>query len=115
MASASPILSTRPTPLQRAPSINEDFSETNTLFIADNKLHYDYNYLNAKRYPIVSPVLPTGKVDLKFNFIKTGKRKGTGELYVNGSPLRVSRRVSCSRRSRNAKQSTLYCCWKMRM
>jgi hypothetical protein len=32
----------------------------------------------------VSPVLPTGKVDLKFNFIETGMLKGTGELYING-------------------------------
>jgi arylsulfatase len=40
-----------------------------------------------KRYAIVSPVLPTGKVDLKFNFIKTGMFKGTGELYVNGKKV----------------------------
>ena len=58
-----------------------------TLFIADHKLHYDYNYFNATRYSIVSPVLPTGKVDLKFNFIKTGMLKGTGELYVNGKKV----------------------------
>jgi arylsulfatase A-like enzyme len=58
-----------------------------TLFIADHKLHYDYNYLNTARYAIVSPVLPTGKVDLKFNFIKTGFLKGTGELYVNGKKV----------------------------
>ena len=58
-----------------------------TLFIADHKLHYDYNYLNAKRYAIVSPILPTGKVDLRFNFIKTGKQKGTGELFVNGKKV----------------------------
>jgi arylsulfatase len=58
-----------------------------TLFIADHKLHYDYNYFNSIRYSIVSPVLPTGKVDLKFNFIKTGMLKGTGELYVNGEKV----------------------------
>ncbi len=55
-----------------------------TLFIADGKLHYDYNYVNDERYSIVSPELPKGKVDLKFNFVKTGELKGTGELYVNG-------------------------------
>src|SRR5439155_10400517 len=55
-----------------------------TLFIADHKLHYEYNFVNAQRYAIVSPVLPTGKVNLKFNFIKTEMLKGTGELYVNG-------------------------------
>ena len=58
-----------------------------TLFIADHKLHYDYNFFNIERYAIVSPVLPTGKVDLKFNFIKTGMLKGTGELYVNGKKV----------------------------
>lgn len=36
-----------------------------TLFIADHKLHYGYNYFNAERYEAVSPVLPTGKVDLE--------------------------------------------------
>jgi arylsulfatase A-like enzyme len=58
-----------------------------TLFIADGKLHYEYNFFNTKRYAIVSPVLPKGKVDLKFNFIKTGMLKGTGELYVNGKKV----------------------------
>ncbi len=58
-----------------------------TLFIADHKLHYEYNYFNVARYAIVSPQLPRGKVDLKFNFIKTGMPKGTGELYVNGNKV----------------------------
>ena len=58
-----------------------------TLFIANHKLHYDYNYFNSVRYSVVSPVLPAGKVDLKFNFIKTGMLKGTGELYVNGDKV----------------------------
>jgi arylsulfatase len=58
-----------------------------TLFVADHKLHYDYNYFNIARYAIVSPTLPTGKVDLKFNFVKTGMLKGTGELYVNGKKV----------------------------
>lgn len=58
-----------------------------TLFIADHKLHYEYNNFNSQRYAIVSPVLPTGNVALKFNFIKTGMLKGTGELYVNGKKV----------------------------
>jgi arylsulfatase len=58
-----------------------------TLFIADHKLHYEYNYFNITRYAIVSPTLPIGKVDLKFNFIKSGMLKGTGELYVNGNKV----------------------------
>jgi len=40
-----------------------------------------------QRTAIVSPELPTGKVGLKFNFIKTGMFKGTGELYVNGKKV----------------------------
>jgi arylsulfatase len=40
-----------------------------------------------ERYSIVSPTLPTGTVNLKFNFIKTGLFKGTGELYVNGKKV----------------------------
>ena len=58
-----------------------------TLFIADHKLHYDYNYFNAQRTAIVSPALPKGKVDIKFNFVKTGMFKGTGELWVNGKKV----------------------------
>ncbi len=58
-----------------------------SLFIADHKLHYDYNHFNSERFAIVSPELPKGTVDLKFNFIKTGMLKGTGELYVNGKKV----------------------------
>jgi hypothetical protein len=61
-----------------------------TLFVADHKLHYEYNFLNTARYAIVSPELPSEKVDLKFNFIKTGNLKGTGELYVNGKKVAES-------------------------
>ena len=58
-----------------------------TLYIKDHKLHYDYNYFNMERYSIVSPTLPTGTVNVKFNFIKTGFLRGTGELYVNGKKV----------------------------
>jgi len=60
------------------------------LFVADHKLHYEYNSLNTARYAIVSPELPSEKVDLKFNFIKTGNLKGTRELYVNGKKVAES-------------------------
>ena len=58
-----------------------------TMYIADHKLHYEYNYLNMARYAIVSPELPLGKVNLEFKFISTGKLKGRGELYVNGKKV----------------------------
>jgi len=58
-----------------------------TLYIADGKLHYEYNFFNSARYQIDSPELPKGKVDLKFNFVKTAELKGLGELYVNGQKV----------------------------
>ncbi len=58
-----------------------------TMFIADHKLHYEYNFLNTARYTVVSPELPRGRVDLKFNFVKTDNLKGIGELYVNGKKV----------------------------
>ncbi|MDA9983034.1 arylsulfatase, partial [Gammaproteobacteria bacterium] len=54
-----------------------------TMYIKDGKLHYDYNYLDGVHYHLVSPVLPKGETELKFNFIKTVEFGGTGELYVN--------------------------------
>jgi len=42
-----------------------------TMFIKDNKLYYDYNFLDGVHYVLESPKLPKGKTDLRFNFIKT--------------------------------------------
>ena len=61
-----------------------------TLYIADHKLHYEYNFLNLERFKVDSPKLPSGKVDLKFNFVKTGPLKGRGELFVNGNKVAES-------------------------
>ena len=55
-----------------------------SMYIKDGRLHYDYNYLDGVHYHLTSPVLPRGKTELKFNFIKTVQFGGTGELYVNG-------------------------------
>jgi arylsulfatase len=55
-----------------------------TMFIKDNRLFYDYNFLDGVHYILESPYLPEGKTDLKFNFIRTKQFGGTGELYVNG-------------------------------
>jgi hypothetical protein len=54
-----------------------------TMYVKDSKLHYDYNYLDGVHYHLVSPVLPKGETELKFNFTKTVEFGGTGELYVN--------------------------------
>jgi hypothetical protein len=61
-----------------------------TMLIADPKLHCEYNYFNLERYAIVSPTLPTGKVDLKFNFIKTGMLKAPGSCMWEQGRRRVS-------------------------
>jgi arylsulfatase len=58
-----------------------------TMFIKDNKLYYDYNFLDGVHYVLESPPLPSGPTDLKFNFILTQPFGGTGELYVNGEKV----------------------------
>ena len=58
-----------------------------TMFIKEGRLYYDYNFLDGVYYGLRSPKLPKGRVDLKFNFIKTGEFAGTGELYVNGEKV----------------------------
>ena len=55
-----------------------------TMFIRDHRLNYEYNMLGEEQFRMVSPMLPTGKVDLKFKFIRTGYLTGKGELQVNG-------------------------------
>ena len=55
-----------------------------TMFIKDQRLYYDYNYLDGVHYIMSSSPLPRGSTDLRFNFIKTEEFGGTGELYVNG-------------------------------
>jgi arylsulfatase len=55
-----------------------------SMFIKNRQLHYDYNYLDGVHYNLVSPPLPLGKTELKFNFIKTKEFGGMGELYLNG-------------------------------
>jgi arylsulfatase len=44
-----------------------------TMFIKDNRLYYDYNFLDGVHYILKSAPLPKGKTDIKFNFIKTKK------------------------------------------
>lgn len=58
-----------------------------TMFIKDNRLYYDYNFLDGVHYILKSPPLPKGKVDLKFSFEKTKPFGGKGELYINGKKV----------------------------
>ena len=57
------------------------------MFIKDNRLYYDYNFLDGVHYILKSDKLPKGTTDLKFNFIKTKAFGGKGELYVNGKKV----------------------------
>jgi arylsulfatase A-like enzyme len=58
-----------------------------SMFIKDNKLYYDYNYLDGVHYVLESPPLPTGPTDLKFSFTLTQPFGGTGELFINGDKV----------------------------
>jgi arylsulfatase A-like enzyme len=58
-----------------------------SMYIADGKLHFDYNFLDGVHYHMTSEALPTGPTELKFDFTRTGPFAGKGELYVNGSKI----------------------------
>ena len=58
-----------------------------TMFVKDDKVYYDYNYLNGVYYTLESPTLRRGSNDVKFNFIKTQEFGGIGELYINGEKV----------------------------
>lgn len=58
-----------------------------TMFIKDNHLYYDYNFLDGVHYILKSSPLPKGKTDLKFSFTRTKAFGGVGELYVNGKKM----------------------------
>ena len=54
-----------------------------TMFIKDNRLYYDYNFLDGVHYILKSEPLPKGRVDVRFDFERTKPFGGVGELYVN--------------------------------
>ncbi len=58
-----------------------------TMFIKDNRLYYDYNFLDGLHYILKSAPLPKGPTDLKFSFTRTKPFGGEGELYVNGKKV----------------------------
>lgn len=55
-----------------------------TMFIKDNRLHYDYNFLDGVHYILKSPKLPKGKTELKVKFNHHGDFVGTGQMFING-------------------------------
>jgi hypothetical protein len=50
------------------------------MYIKDDRLHFDYNFLDGVHYHLTSGLLPQGSTDLKFNFKLTKPFGGTGEL-----------------------------------
>ena len=58
-----------------------------TMFIKNNRLYFDYNYLDGVYYTLESPELQNGKTELKFKFTATEMFGGKGELFVNGSKV----------------------------
>ena len=57
-----------------------------SMFVKDNKVYYDYNFLDGVHY-ILEGELPTGTVDILFNFKKTKEFGGDGELFINGEKV----------------------------
>jgi arylsulfatase A-like enzyme len=56
-----------------------------TLYIKDNRLVYEYNFLGLSRYAIRSASeLAPGTAELRFDFLKTGECQGIGRLFANG-------------------------------
>lgn len=63
-----------------------------TLFIKNNKVHYDYNYYNGLYYTLESPKIGTGEVHIKFDFVEKGSPRrgipgGVGSLHINGEKV----------------------------
>lgn len=57
------------------------------LYVKDNRLVYEYNFLGT-RYTVTSEEeLPVGPTELTFEFVKTGDMRGVGHLYVSGKPV----------------------------
>jgi arylsulfatase len=57
------------------------------MFVKDNRVYYDYNYLDGVHYILESDELAPGTTDVKFNFIKQQEFGGKGELYINGEKV----------------------------
>lgn len=59
-----------------------------TLYIRDNRLVYDHNYLGIEHYKVISEKeVPSGPLILAYQFEKTGEHQGTGRLFINGEKV----------------------------
>jgi arylsulfatase len=58
------------------------------LYIKDNRLVYDHNYLGIEHYIVASDTeVPTGPSILGYQFEKTGEHQGVGRLFINGAKV----------------------------
>jgi len=58
------------------------------LYIQDNRLIYDHNYLGIEHYVVTSDIdVPAGPSSLGFKFEKTGEHQGLGQLFINGQKV----------------------------
>jgi arylsulfatase A-like enzyme len=56
-----------------------------SLYVLDDRLVYDYNFLGLRHYTITSKdEVPAGPATLGFTFNKTGAYQGEGTLFING-------------------------------
>lgn len=59
-----------------------------TLFVKDNLLVYEYNYVELERYVVTSrSEVPVGSSVLQMRFDLTGRLQGTAALLVDGSEV----------------------------
>ena len=58
-----------------------------SMYIKDNRLVFNYNYLDGVNYKMKSQKLRKGTNNLKFKFTKTKAFGGYGELFVNGKKV----------------------------
>jgi len=58
------------------------------LYVKDRRLVYEYVYSENTRYTIRCEVpVPTGRSVLRYEFAKTGPRRGRGTLSIDGRPV----------------------------
>jgi arylsulfatase A-like enzyme len=58
------------------------------LYIKDNRLVYDHNYLGIEHYMVSSDRdVPAGPSVLEYRFEKTGEHQGIGRLFINGEKV----------------------------
>jgi hypothetical protein len=66
-----------------------DFMGGYTLYVKNNKLVFDFNYLAEKHFHQESDMeVPGGDITLGFEFVTTKPNQGVGRLLINGTPDR---------------------------